>query len=569
MDKRVLAGIAIVLVIVVGIFGYNMFIKPPPGDGGDEEPPVTGPATIFGKITDEETGDALGSVTVEVDGKTVTTASDGTFEVEVDTGSYVITVSKEGYEPGSSTVSASEEQAYTVNLGLTPVEEEEEEEPPTGEIMLKALTRHGSDITFTAEKLFLESDLAKEHNIVDIKWMAVGPTLWVDTIKRTGDIDFGWGGGPVLFDIVYNEGLLAPLDSEGVLAVLGEIPDEVGGVPAKRYKDGEVYWTGSAIASFGFTINKQYLEDEGLPEPTKWTDLANETYAVTLPSPSIGTADATKSTSNTRMFEIILQAHGWREGWSLLTRKGANSRIYDRSESVRDAAITGVIGVGTTIDFYGYTAQLENPGIAKYILPEDGTIVNADPVALMATSPHPEAAQAFIAWLLSAEGQKPWLSPKINRLPMNPEVFNTPEGLKRADLKEIYDKTKEALIIEFSDELALSYEFAMMYYYHATIVRPQLKLVEVWMDLTRAEETGDITHQEFLELAHRLGDPHLVEFTNPETEETVAFTQEFAQEYNSRLTADATFRTQLTDAWTSAAEAHYEAIRAEVNALTG
>ena len=89
------------------------------------------------------------------------------------------------------------------------------------------------------------------------------------------------------------------------------------------------------------------------------------------------------------------------------------------------------------------------------------------------------------------------------------------------------------------------------------------------MDLTRAEETGDITHQEFLEMAHRLGDPHLVEFTNPETEETVAFTQEFAQEYNSRLTADATFRTQLTDAWTIAAEAHYEAIRSEVNALTG
>jgi ABC-type Fe3+ transport system substrate-binding protein len=569
LDNRILIGIA-VIVIVAGISGYMLMKKPEtPGpengeNGSPPPPPVTNYTIISGTVTDTDTGDPIGVATVTLDGETVTTTSDGTYELNTTTGSYTIMVSKEGYEDETTQVAATEEETYTVDFSLTPI-------PPVQPttITLKVITRHGSDITQTAEQLFLESEYAKKYNIEEIRWMAVGSTLWVDTIERMGDIDVGWGGGPVLFDVVNNEGLLAPLTSNEVNDVMPEIPDEIGGVPSKRIKDGEVYWVGAAISSFGFTINTQYLEDLGLPEPSKWTDLANETYAVTLPSPSVGTADATKSTSNTRMFEIILQAHGWQDGWRLLVLKGANSRIFDRSESVRDAAITGEIGVGTTIDFYGYTAQLENPEICKYILPEDGTIVNPDPIALMTTSPKPEAAQAFIAWILSTEGQKPWLNPKINRLPMNPLVFDTPEGLERADLKDIYEKTKEALIIEFSDDLALSYEYSLMYYYSATIVRPQLKLTDVWMDLTLAKENGDITQQQFKELAEKLGDPHLMEFTDPDTMTQETFTEEYAQSINDKMMTDATFRQHLIDEWMTAAEDHYDSIQAELEDMTG
>jgi len=396
----------------------------------------------------------------------------------------------------------------------------------------------------------------------------VGSTLWVDTITRTGDIDIGWGGGPVLFDIVHREGLLTPLTSDEVSGVLEDIPDEVSGVPMMRRDDGAVYWVGAAISSFGFTTNIQYLEEENLPEPSMWIDLANETYAVTLPTPSVGTADATKSTSNTRMFEIILQAQGWQGGWKLLTLKGANSRIYDRSESVRDGVIIGEIAVGTTIDFYGYTAQLENPGICKYILPKDGTIVNADPIALLTTSPNAEAAQSFIAWVLSPEGQKPWLSPKINRLPINPKVFDTPEGLERADLKEIYDLTHEALVIPFSDDLSISYEYSLMYFYHATLVRAQLKLTDTWMELTQAEFDGEITHAQFLELVDKLSDPHLLEFNDPVSGGTATFTEGYAQSINEKMMTDSTFRTQMVDEWMEAAEERYDSVLAELKTLT-
>ncbi|MFA9437648.1 MAG: ABC transporter substrate-binding protein, partial [Candidatus Bathyarchaeota archaeon] len=458
---------------------------------------------------------------------------------------------------------------YTVDLAIL------ETETDTGpdRVELKIITRHGSDILFKARAAFLETDIAAEYGITEreqIKFLGVSSSLWTDTITRSGDVDIAWGGGPVVFDIVNSEGLLSPLESEEVTAILDIIPDEISGAASKRIIDGDVMWVGSAISSFGFTINKEFLQSYGLPEPTTWMELGNETYAQFIDFPSvsaIGTADATLSTSNTRMFEIILQTYGWKDGWELLTLMGANSRIFDKSESVRDAAIQGSIGAGTTIDFYGYTAQLELPDLCKYILPQDGTAVNADPIALVSTSEEPEAAQAFIAWVLSPEGQEIWLDETINRMPINPAVFDTTLGQTRPDLEESYTRTLEAITIDFSDELALSYETAMMFFFKGTLVEAQIDLIDTWIELVDAEDAGDITHKEFLGLVEDLSNPLNIEFTDPETGGTVTFTESYAQSINDRITTDADFKSTLRDAWRAAAIVRYNAVLDDLNDL--
>ncbi len=568
MDRRILIGTVLVIVLGIAIYAVFMNQEPQPpingnGDGnGDGNGNGNGAEkiTVSGIISDEA-GDPIQGATVILDGKTDTTNDSGEYSFEVESGNYTLTVEAEGFNSENSTIEilAGEEYIFDFNLPET---------PQTDMVELKIITRHGFDILYKAREAFLATDIAEEYNIEKITFLGVSSTLWVDTIDRSGDIDIAWGGGPVVFDVIDSEGQLAPLTSNVVTNVMDDLPDQISGVPAKRIRDEEVYWVGSAVASFGFTINKDFLESYDLPTPRTWKDLANETYGVTLPSiSSIGTADATLSTSNTRMFEIILQTYDWKEGWKLLTLKGANARIFDRSESVRDAAIQGTIGAGTTIDFYGYTAQLQNPEFCEYILPEDGTLVNADPIAMVSTSDNPEAAQAFIAWILSPDGQKIWLDPNINRLPMNPEVFNTPEGQTRQDLKEIYDQTQEALIIEFSDSLALTYETSMMYFYHATIVRPQDTLVDVWTELTIALEEGEISRQEFMNIADDLGNPLEFEFTDPESGETETFTQEYAQSINNRMRDDATYKQQMIDTWSEAAEARYDAAMEELEQL--
>ncbi len=579
LDKRLIYGVLAIIIVGGGLYMFVFNTPPaPPGDGGDDGNgivvPPEGKATIEGIITNEA-GDPVSGATVTVDGVTVTTGSDGSYSFEVDAGTYTVTVTKSGYDDESSSVTASADEEYTVDIDIIETETDTEPEPGTDKVELKIITRHGSDILFKARAAFLETDIAAEYGITEreqIKFLGVSSSLWVDTITRSGDIDIAWGGGPVVFDIVNGEGLLSPLESDAVTAVLDIIPDEISGAASKRIVDGDVMWVGSAISSFGFTLNTEFLETEGLPAPTTWMDLGNETYAQFSLFPSvtaIGTADATLSTSNTRMFEIILQTYGWEEGWELLTRKGANSRIFDKSESVRDAAIQGIIGAGTTIDFYGYTAQLEEPELCIYVLPQDGTAVNADPIALVSTSEEPEAAQAFIAWVLSPEGQEIWLDVTINRMPINPAVFNTALGQTRSDLEASYTSTLDAITINFSDEVALSYETAMMFFYKGSIVEAQLQLIDTWIELVDAEDAGDITHKEFLVLAESLGNPLNLEFTDPETGNTVTFTESYAQSINARITTDADFKSTLRDAWKAAAVVRYQGVLDDLSALTG
>jgi len=533
----------------------------------EPEPEPASLVTVSGRITDSESGDPIVGATVSFNGETVTTGADGSYEVTVDKGSYTMTISLEGYEEETSSVPETEAETVTLDLTLTVIPSQ-----PTG-VTLNVLTRHGSDITRTAELLFRETEDWEEYDFVDIRWIPVTASLWIDTIERSAEVpgravDLAWGGGPVWFDILYRAGLTSPLVSDEVSVYVNQIPDMISGAPSKRIDDGEVHWIGAAISSFGFTINTQALENEGLPPPTKWIDLANETYSVVLPFPIIGTADPTRSTSNTRMFEIILQTYGWEEGWKLLTLLGGNSIIYDGSELVRDAAIRGDIGAGTTIDFYGYTAQLENPELCQYIFPEDGTIVNADPIAMINTSPNPEAAQAFIAWILSPEGQEPWLDPTVNRLPINTQVFETEKGQERPDLEEMYYKSIDALKIEFSDDIASSYEFAMMNFFHYTLVSPWTQLQDAWYDLATAKLDGELTSAQFKTLVDELTNPLLFEFTDPDTGETVTFTEEYAISINQKLMENPEFKQTIVDIWSETAVGRYNSVKDQVASLT-
>ena len=536
---------------------YEEVVTDEPDTEPDPEPEPASQVTVSGGITDSESGVPIGGAAVSIDGETVTTGADGRYEVTIDKGTYTVTVSRDGYEDATGDIV--ETSTDDIVLDLTLIE---------SGVTLTVLTRHGSDITRTAELLFMETEYWEEYNFVDIKWIPVTASLWIDTIDRKGDVDMAWGGGPVWFDILYREGLTSPLVSDEVNIYLDQIPDLISGAPTKRIDDDEVHWVGAAISSFGFTINTETLEEAGLPQPTKWIDLANETYSVVLPAPIIGTADPTRSTSNTRMFEIILQTYGWEEGWKLITLLGANSIIFEGSELVRDAAMRGEIGAGTTIDFYGYTAQLNHPERCQYIFPEDGTIVNADPIALINTSPNPEAAQAFIAWVLSPEGQEPWLDPTVNRLPINTQVFETEKGQERPDLEEYYYQSIDALKIEFSDFIASSYEFAMMNFFKYTLITPQQQLQDAWYELGTAKLDGDLTSAEFKTLVDELTNPLLFEFTDPDTGETETFTEEYAISINRKLMDDMEFKQAIVDLWAETAIARYSSVQDQVLSIT-
>ncbi len=429
----------------------------------------------------------------------------------------------------------------------------------TEEVELTILTRHPADIQKITVDLFLKSEVAEKYCIKNIRFIPLPPGFWAPTIKKQA-IDVAWGGGPTLFDSLYFEGLLRPLQGEYVLQVVNQIPDKIAGVPTKRIdEEGNIYWVAAAIASFGFTVNMDVASelDFDVSKLRSWRDLASDELGLVLATqgiPPISVADPLQSTSNTRMYEIILQAYGWEEGWRILTLMAANADIREGSGDVRDAVIVGEVLAGITIDFYGYTAERVNPA-CRYVLPEGETIVNGDPIAVTVSTDNPEAAEAFIAWILS-EGQKIWLDPSINRLPSNPRVFDTPEGQKRLDLKRAFEQALTTKAIEFNDTLALMVEYPMQLFWVATLKQNHDLLQEAWSALLKAYYIDkSIDRNTFEKLKNKLTE--LIEYKDPVTGEKRIFTLEDAIRVNEILRKDPQIREAYMNAWREAAKTKY------------
>ncbi|MEB3852097.1 MAG: ABC transporter substrate-binding protein [Desulfurococcales archaeon] len=445
-------------------------------------------------------------------------------------------------------------------------------------VELTIITRHDAAIQKHTKELFLNSPVAKALNITGLNFVQLGPDLWLTYLQRAKQrgisYDVAWGGGPTIFNVLDENGFLMPLDNSthpefnAVLYEVAKLPKRYGGAPTYKVGgDGFIHWVGAAVASFGFTVNKQVAQELSLPIPKTWEDLASPTYAMYLPDkPVIGGADPTKSTSNTRMYEIILQAYGWEKGWEIITRFAGNAKIFDASDAVRDAVIRGDILAGLTIDFYGYTAMHQNPN-TEYIIPKGLTIVNADPIAVLSTTKYPIRAAAFMAWVLSEYGgQQVWLFDDVNRLPINPKVFDTPRGQQRGDLHDVWVKVENTSGINFSDARAESWEFAMQQYFLATLVNLHEELQSTWAALAQAYLDGKITEAQFEQLAAELGKP--LTFTDPETHQNVTFTEDYAKQINDKLRNGPVLNAYL-NAWEAAARQRYQQVYQELQQLIG
>lgn len=85
------------------------------------ETPIV-PAYIRGNVTDANTGNPISGATVRAGSYETTTATNGSYSLQVATGNYTLTVIKQGYATATATVVASTEgQTYTKDVDLTPV----------------------------------------------------------------------------------------------------------------------------------------------------------------------------------------------------------------------------------------------------------------------------------------------------------------------------------------------------------------------------------------------------------------------------------------------------------------
>lgn len=181
-------------------------------------------------------------------------------------------------------------------------------------------------------------------------------------------------------------------------------------------KEGRYY--GVVLSTFGICYNADRIAELTDPSPPKrWADLASPRFYNT-----IALADPSKSGSANKCFEILIQQcmadsgspeNGWMEGLNLIKRIFGNARnLTDSAGKIPRDVAAGNAAAGMAIDTYGFTEQewneLQFDGTSHffYIPPEGGTAVSADPVQMLRGAPNRKAAEAFLDFLLSIEGQK-------------------------------------------------------------------------------------------------------------------------------------------------------------------
>jgi ABC-type Fe3+ transport system substrate-binding protein len=431
-------------------------------------------------------------------------------------------------------------------------------------IALTILTRHDTAIHTAYEEAFLASDIAEEYGITDLKWKTQAPQFWDDVVEA-GGVDVLWGGGPTLFDQMQRDEYLKSLTSDYMQDVLDRIPDTIAGAAMKRKNDAdEVIWVAAAISSFGFTVNHNFLDEYDLPTPNNWTHLSKPVWGSLLPTSTIAMGNAPKTTSNTRIYEIITQGMGWDDGWITMARMAGSARLYQGSVETQAAAENGDVGVSMSIDFYGYTTQANNPD-CEYILPEGESIVNGDPIAISQNTEHLNASRAFLDYVLSAEGQSLWLSEGIRRMPVLESAFSTPLGEQNDGLYSLYNQTLENEGIEFNETLSVNINTAFTSYFEAVFNDPHDELVDTWKAIVDAYYAEDITKAQLDQLAAQMGEPVTVNVDG----EDHKFTIPYAEEINEQMIYDSEFYNSMQQLWRDAAIDQYSQVLSDLNSLIG
>jgi ABC-type Fe3+ transport system substrate-binding protein len=278
---------------------------------------------------------------------------------------------------------------------------------------LVVVTSYPPDTTVTVKKAF-----EKAHPGVKVEMLKKKTTAGIKYLQETAGnnkSDLFWASAPDAFEVLKGDGLLQKYKVK-----MKGIPEKVGSFPIN---DPDGYYKGFAASGYGIMWNTRYLKAKKLPVPKTWAALADPVY-----HGHVGMSAPSRSGTTHLTVETLLQGAGWEKGWATWKQIAGNFKtVTERSFGVPDGVNSGQFGLGVVIDFFGLSSQASGFPV-DFLYPPVTTLVPAN-IAIVKKAPHPQAAAAFIEFLLSPKGQEVLLDPKIRRLPVNPATYaKAPKG---------------------------------------------------------------------------------------------------------------------------------------------
>lgn len=226
--------------------------------------------------------------------------------------------------------------------------------------------------------------------------------------KKEQPADMFWASAADAFELLKRHGSLRKVRPRDTGA-----PEKVLGYPLN---DPDGYYLGFALSGYGIVYNGAYLAQYGLAPPHEWLQLLEPAY-----SGHIGITTPSRSGTTHLMVEALLQTYGWEKGWAMLSNLGGNlSTVTARSFGVASGVAQRRFGIGITIDFLARTPSIGTQD-AVFVMPSDTVFVPAS-IGILSRARNVDAAERFIDFILSEEGQRILLTPAVGRIPVIPSL---------------------------------------------------------------------------------------------------------------------------------------------------
>ncbi len=385
---------------------------------------------------------------------------------------------------------------------------------------LRGVSPHPEAMLNEFERSFAAWMSEAHDRSVKIEWLDQGGTSNIkrfiqSEFQRSPDginVDLFFGGGVDSYIEFAEKELFEPhvLPKE----LLEQIGEKIAGVPVYDEKG---RWYGVALSGFGMMYNNLMVRRFKLPTVATWEDMTDPRLVG-----RIAAADPRNSGSAHMVYEIILQAYGWKRGWQILHEIGGNVKQFTEGASdVPGEVARGSVFYGPVIDFYAY-AQIAKAGEDKltYIMPEGLSVINPDPIAILKGAPNMDLAKLFVEHCLSPEGQKLLILPKgdpegprnetLARLSVLPKLYAETDG--RAVVKSNPFEIQNA--IEYNPDIGGARWTLVNDLFGALIIDAHKDLSSSWKAVGKGTQTArlklgemPINEEEAAELAKSWNDP--------------------------------------------------------------
>jgi iron(III) transport system substrate-binding protein len=220
---------------------------------------------------------------------------------------------------------------------------------------------------------------------------------------------------------------------------------DVSAYPAGTH-DPQKHWFSTKLITTGIVYNSK-----APVKPTSWADLLKPELKgqIVMPSPLASGAALIHAATLTANLE-----GGWKYYEGL---KANNALAGGGNGDVLKSVSGGEKLVGVIVDFMPIREKAKGAPV-EFVFPKEGVSAVTEPVAILSTTKNPEAAKAFVDFILSREGQE--LALKQGYIPAHPAV-PLPAGYPdRAAIKVMPFDAAKALAEETKNKKAFEDIFA-------------------------------------------------------------------------------------------------------------